>query len=57
MELLHYAFGAIFVSYFLALNLAYTLLLALGSGQVTDWVRRRRCATSAASATRRCRCR
>jgi cellulose synthase/poly-beta-1,6-N-acetylglucosamine synthase-like glycosyltransferase len=41
MDAVHHAFEAIFVAYFVALNLAYTLLLVLGSGQVTDWVRRR----------------
>ena len=41
MHLLHHGIEAIFFAYFVALNFAYTLLLALGSGQVTDWVRRR----------------
>jgi len=38
---LHQVFELLFVSYFLALNAAYTLLLVIGGGQVSDWVRRR----------------
>jgi cellulose synthase/poly-beta-1,6-N-acetylglucosamine synthase-like glycosyltransferase len=34
-------FDGAFVGYFLALNAAYTLLLLLGSRQVSEWVRRR----------------
>jgi cellulose synthase/poly-beta-1,6-N-acetylglucosamine synthase-like glycosyltransferase len=41
MYTLHHVLELLFVSYFAALNTAYTLLLALGSGQVSDWVRRR----------------
>ena len=41
MLALHELFDAVFIAYFVVLNVAYTALLALGSGQVTDWVRRR----------------
>src|SRR5919199_2302626 len=41
MHAVHTAFDAVFLAYFVALDAAYTLLLALGSGQVSDWVRRR----------------
>jgi cellulose synthase/poly-beta-1,6-N-acetylglucosamine synthase-like glycosyltransferase len=41
MHALHECFEVGFLVYFVALNAAYTLLLALGSGQVSDWVRRR----------------
>jgi cellulose synthase/poly-beta-1,6-N-acetylglucosamine synthase-like glycosyltransferase len=41
MAAVHTIFEAGFLFYFLALNAAYTVLLALGSGQVSDWVRRR----------------
>ena len=41
MAWLQPVFDGTFVAYFLALNLAYTVLLGLGSGQVTEWVRRR----------------
>ena len=34
-------FDGAFVGYFMALNLAYTVLLLLGSRQVSEWVRRR----------------
>ena len=34
-------FDSAFVGYFMALNLAYTVLLLLGSRQVSEWVRRR----------------
>ena len=34
-------FDSAFVAYFMALNLAYTALLLLGSRQVSEWVRRR----------------
>src|SRR5919199_1720115 len=34
-------FDGAFVAYFVALNAAYTLLLLLGSRQVSEWVRRR----------------
>ena len=37
----HELFNAAFALYFLALNLAYTVLLVLGSSQVSEWVRRR----------------
>jgi cellulose synthase/poly-beta-1,6-N-acetylglucosamine synthase-like glycosyltransferase len=35
------AFELVFVTYFAALNGGYTLLLLIGGGQVSDWVRRR----------------
>jgi cellulose synthase/poly-beta-1,6-N-acetylglucosamine synthase-like glycosyltransferase len=41
MSTVHSVFQAGFLFYFVALNAAYTVLLALGSGQVSDWVRRR----------------
>ena len=41
MNALHLIFEGAFVLYFAALNFAYTALLLLGSGQVTEWVRRR----------------
>jgi cellulose synthase/poly-beta-1,6-N-acetylglucosamine synthase-like glycosyltransferase len=41
MSTVHSIFQAVFLAYFVALNAAYTVLLALGSGQVSDWVRRR----------------
>ncbi len=41
MDTLRLIFDTTFVGYFMALNLAYTLLLLLGSRQVSEWVRRR----------------
>ena len=41
MDVLQTAFDTTFVGYFMALNLAYTALLLLGSRQVSEWVRRR----------------
>ncbi len=41
MSALHHVFEGGFIVYFTAINLAYTVLLLLGSGQVTEWVRRR----------------
>jgi len=41
MSTLKDIFDSAFVGYFMALNLAYTVLLLLGSRQVSEWVRRR----------------
>ncbi len=41
MHTLRLIFDTTFVGYFMALNLAYTALLLLGSRQVSEWVRRR----------------
>jgi cellulose synthase/poly-beta-1,6-N-acetylglucosamine synthase-like glycosyltransferase len=41
MPLLHHIFDGVFLAYFVAINAAYTLLLALGARQIGDWVRRR----------------
>jgi cellulose synthase/poly-beta-1,6-N-acetylglucosamine synthase-like glycosyltransferase len=41
IDLLHDIFDGVFVAYFLALNVGYTLLLLVGGVQVADWVRRR----------------
>jgi cellulose synthase/poly-beta-1,6-N-acetylglucosamine synthase-like glycosyltransferase len=41
MHTLRLIFDTTFVAYFMALNLAYTALLLLGSRQVSEWVRRR----------------
>jgi len=41
MHTLRLIFDTTFVGYFMALNLAYTVLLLLGSRQVSEWVRRR----------------
>ena len=56
METLRLIFDTTFVAYFMALNLAYTVLLLLGSRQVSEWSGGGRCATSAPSAPRRSRC-
>jgi cellulose synthase/poly-beta-1,6-N-acetylglucosamine synthase-like glycosyltransferase len=37
----HTLFDSVFLAYFVALNLAYTVLLVLGGSQISDWVRRR----------------
>jgi cellulose synthase/poly-beta-1,6-N-acetylglucosamine synthase-like glycosyltransferase len=41
MHALGQVFEWVFVAYFAGLNGAYTLLLLIGGGQVSDWVRRR----------------
>ena len=41
MQTLSRVFDGAFVGYFVALNAAYTMLLVLGSRQVSEWVRRR----------------
>jgi cellulose synthase/poly-beta-1,6-N-acetylglucosamine synthase-like glycosyltransferase len=41
MHTLRLIFDTTFVGYLMALNLAYTALLLLGSRQVSEWVRRR----------------
>ena len=56
MSTLKDIFDSAFVGYFMALNLAYTVLLLLGSRQASEWSGGGRCATSAASAPRRSRC-
>lgn len=41
MHLVRQIFELVFVLYFAAINGGYTLLLLIGGGQVSDWVRRR----------------